>query len=91
MYQLKSNQSIHISIQEPPNPKPISSLAILQDPDNPNIPQLIQLYLSGIIFQPKDTEFIGNVKDEVLKLLGTTKVIGVARKGNLTTVVFQHD
>lgn len=88
---MKPNQSIHISIQEPPNPKPISALAVLQDPDNPAIPQLIQLYLSGIVFDPKNTEFIDNVKDEVLKLLGTAKVLGVARKGNITTVVFQHD
>lgn len=87
---MNSNQIINISLQEPPNPKPIKSLGLITDPDNPNVPQLIQLYLSGVVFQPKDTEFINNVKDEVLKLLGTHKIIGVAKQGNLISVVFEQ-
>lgn len=87
---MNSNQSIHISIQEPPNPKPIKTLGILTDPDNPNVQQLISLYLSGIVFDPKDTEFIENVKDEVLKLVATHKIVGVARQGNLISVVFEQ-
>ena len=86
---MKSNQSLHLSIKEPPNPQPIKTLGIFDDPDNPNLPQLIQLYLSGIVFAPKDTEFIQNVKDEVLKLVASHKIVGVASQGNLITVVFQ--
>lgn len=86
---MKSNQSLHLSIKEPPNPQPIKTLGIFDDPDNPSIPQLIQLYLSGIVFQPKDIEFKQNVKDEVLKLLASHKIIGVCSQGNLTTVIFQ--
>lgn len=86
---MKSNQSLHLSIKEPPNPQPIKTLGIFDDPDNPNLPQLIQLYLSGIVFAPKDTEFIQNVKDEVLKLVASHQIVGVASQGNLITVVFQ--
>lgn len=86
---MKSNQSVHLTIKEPPDPQPIKTLGIFDDPDNPNIPQLIQLYLSGIVFQPKDVEFTQNVKDEVLKLLSSHKILGVASQGNLTTVIFQ--
>ena len=86
---MKSNQSIHITINEPPNPKPVKSLGILTDPDNPNIPQLIQLYLSGVVFDPKDNEFRENVKDEVIKLLASHNIIGAAKQGNLVSVVFE--
>lgn len=86
---MKPNQSVHLTIKEPPNPNPIKTLGIFDDPDNPNLPQLIQLYLSGIVFQPKDIEFSQNVKDEALKLLTTHKIIGVCSQGNLVTVVFQ--
>lgn len=86
---MKSNQSLHLTIKEPPNPQPIKTLGIFDDPDNPNLPQLISLYLSGVVFQPKDIEFSQNVKDEVTKLLISHKIIGVATQGNLTTVIFQ--
>lgn len=88
---MKSNQSIHISIQEPPNPKPVKTVGILTDPDNPNIHQLIQLFLSGIVFDPKDNEFRENVKDEALKLLSSHNIIGVAKRGNLISVVFENN
>ena len=87
---MKSNQSLHLTIKEPPNPQPIKTLGIFDDPDNPNLPQLISLYLSGVVFQPKDIEFSQNVKDEAMKLLATHKIIGVATQGNLTTVIFQQ-
>ena len=87
---MKSNQSIHISIQEPPNPTPIRSLGILTDPDNPNVQQLISLYLSGIVFSPKDAEFTNNVKDEVLKLIASNNIVGVIKQGNLISVVFEQ-
>lgn len=80
---------MHLSIQQPPNPQPIKTLGIFDDPDNPNIPQLLQLYLSGVVFEPKDNEFRENVKDEVLKLLASHTVIGVAKQGDLISVVFQ--
>lgn len=86
---MKPNQSLHLTIKEPPNPQPIKTLGIFDDPDNPNLPQLISLYLSGVVFQPKDIEFTENVKDEVIKLIASHKIIGVATQGNLTTVIFQ--
>lgn len=86
---MKPNQSVHLTIKEPPNPHPIKTLGIFDDPDNPNLTQLISLYLSGVVFQPKDTEFTENVKDEVIKLIASHKIIGVANQGNLTTVIFQ--
>jgi hypothetical protein len=87
---MKNNQSLHLTIKQPPNPKPIRTIAILDDPDNPNVPQLINHFLAGIDFEPKSQEFEGNVKDEVLKLLTSQKPIAVARQGRITVVYFQE-
>lgn len=82
---MNSNQSLHITIKEPPDPNPKKTLGVFDDLDNPNLPQMIQHFLSTK-FTPKDNEFTENVKDEVLKLLGTDKVIGVAREGDITLI-----
>ena len=87
---MNSNESLHLTVKRPPDPHPVKTLGVFDDLNNPNLPQLIQLYLSGIVFQPKDAEFTQNVKDEVLKLLSSHKIIGVASQGNLTTVIFQQ-
>lgn len=87
---MKSNQSIHLSIKEPPNPEPVTTLGIFTDLDNPAVPQLIQSYIVGINFEPKDSTFEGNVKDEVLKLIANQKILGVSRKGLITSVHFSE-
>lgn len=86
---MKSNQSIHLTIKQPPNPNPVRTLGIFEDPDNPSLKQIIDHFLNTLDFEPKDQEFIDNVKDEVLKLLSTQKVVGVAKKGPLTLVYFK--
>lgn len=87
---MKDNQSIHITIKQPPNPEPVRSLGIFEDPDNPAIPQLIQSLISGIKFEPKSSEFDINVKDEAYKLLGHAKPIGMIRQGKLVAIYLQE-
>ena len=87
---MKNNQSIHLTIKQPPDPKPVRSLGIFDDPDNPAIRQVIDHFLNTLDFDPKSQEFTDNVKDEVLKLISTQKVVGVAKKGTLTLVYFQE-
>lgn len=86
---MESNQSLHITIKEPADPNPKKTLGVLDDLDNPNLPQVIQHFLSATAFKPKSTEFEDNVKEEVLKLLSQTKTIGVAREGNIFLVYLQ--
>lgn len=86
---MKNNQSLHLTIKEPPNPEPIRTLGIFDDPDNPNLPHLISSFLNPITFAPKSSEFKENVKDEVLKLLSEEKPIAVSRQGTFTLVYFQ--
>ena len=87
---MKPNETIHITIKKPPDPNPVRSLGVFDDPDNPNILRMIELTLAGVTFEPKDNEFKDNVKDEVLKLLAEQKVIGAMRKNNITCVFFQR-
>ena len=86
---MKNNQSLHLTIKQPPNPNPVKTLGIFDDLDNPNLPQVINQFISGTTFEPHSQEFDGNVKDEVLKLISSEKPIAVARQGNLTVVYFQ--
>lgn len=85
---MKDNQSLHITIKQPPNPNPIKTLGIFDDPDNPAIPQVINSFLQNP-FETKSKEFTENVKDEALKLLTTKKVIAVARQGTLDVIYLQ--
>lgn len=86
---MKDNQSLHLTIKQPPNPEPIKTLGIFSDPDNPELIQVIRHFLTTNKFEPKSEEFEGNVKDEVLKLISTQKPIAVSRMGKLTAVYFQ--
>lgn len=86
---MKNNQSLHLTIKQPPNPNPIKTLGIFDDLDNPNLPQVINQFIDGITFNPHSQEFEGNVKDEVLKVVAMYKPIAVAKQGNLTVVYFQ--
>jgi len=87
---MKNNQSVHLTIKQPPNPKPVRTLGIFDDPDNPAIHQVVYHFLNTLEFEPKSQEFSDNVKDEVLKLISTQKAIAVAKKGTLTIVYFQE-
>jgi hypothetical protein len=86
---MKNNQSLHLTIKQPPNPNPIKTLGIFDDLDNPNLPQVINSFIDGITFNPHSQEFEGNVKDEVLKVVAMYKPIAVLKQGNLTVVYFQ--
>ena len=87
---MKNNQSLHLTIKQPPDPKPVKTLGMFDDPDNPALRQVIDHFLNTMAFEPKSDEFSNNVKDEVLKLLSTQKAIAVAKKGTLTIVYFQE-
>ena len=87
---MKNNQSLHLTIKQPPDPKPVRTIGIFDDPDGPHIPQLINHFLTALDFEPKSLEFEGNVRDEVLKLLTTQKPVAVAKQGKLTIVYFQE-
>lgn len=86
---MKNNQSLHLTIKQPPDPNPVRSLGVFDDITNTYLPQLISNFLSGIDFEPKSPEFVENVKDEVLKLLTESKPIAVAKQGDITIVYFQ--
>lgn len=83
---MKSNQSIHISIKEPPNPKPIRSLGLFENSNEPSLIEVISQFIKGFNLDPKDPTFVENVKDEAMKLLATRKVIAVAREGQLEVI-----
>lgn len=87
---MQDHHSLHLTIKHPPNPDPIRTLGIFDDPDNPDLKKVISHFLDTMAFEPKSTEFLENVKDEVLKLLSSTKPIAVARKDNITIVYFQN-
>lgn len=86
---MKSNQSIHLTIKQPPNPNPIKTLGIFDDPDSPAVKKVISHFLEDTPFEPKDQQFEGNIKDEVLALLSTSKTVAVSKKSNLT-IIYLH-
>lgn len=86
---MKSNQSLHLVVKEPPNPQPAKSLGIFDDLDNPNLPQILKAYLDGTAFELKSEEFKANVRTEVLRLLENGTVLTVARQGNILNVTIQ--
>lgn len=88
---MKNNQSIHISIKEPPNPTPIRTLGIFDDPDSPHIPQVIQSLIAGLNFESKSKEFEDNVKDEAYKLLSQYKPVAAIKQGNLIAIYVKVD
>jgi hypothetical protein len=89
---MKDNQSLHLTIKEPPNPEPVKTLGVFTDLDNPAIKEVIYHYMQSLaaISDTKSDEFIGNVKDEVLKLLSSAKPIAVSRQSNITIVYFEE-
>lgn len=88
---MKNAQSLHLTVKQPPNPEPIKTLGVFANLDNPAIKDVIYHYLGTVEYEPKSDEFVGNVKDEVLKLLSSSTPIAVSKlSGNLTVVYFQN-
>jgi hypothetical protein len=85
---MKSNQSLHITIKQPPNPKPVRSLGIFESTNNTNIAQVITHFLQVLEQEPKDPEFTQNVKDEAMKLLLDRQVIAVSRLEDGTELIY---
>lgn len=83
---MKSNQSLHITIKEPPNPEPVRTIGIFDDLDAPSLPSIVSAFLAATRFDPKSSEFQQNVKDEVLALLTKEKVVAVRREADVTIV-----
>ena len=86
---MKKDESIHITVKRPPDPNPVKTIGIFSDPDDPAIKGSIDHFLNKP-FEPKSEEFTQNVKDEVMKLLMSHKVVAVARKGTQTLVYFNE-
>jgi hypothetical protein len=88
---MKPNQSIHVTIRQPPNPEPVRSLGILgSELGADTITTLVSRFL---VNEPtyKDPEFLQNVKDEVLKALASGNVISVIREGSLTHITIDQN
>lgn len=90
---MKDNQSLHLTIKEPPNPEPVKTLGVFTNLDNPAIKEVIYHYIKSlaVIAEPQSDEFINNVKDEVLKLLTSATPIAVSRQNNITIVYFKEN
>ena len=84
---MKSNQSLHLTIKEPPDPNPKRTLGVFDDLDNPSLPSIINAFISNTEFKSKATDFERNVTDEALKLLTKEKVIAVRREAD-TTIIY---
>lgn len=88
---MKPNQSIHVTIRQPPDPEPVRSLGILgSEIGTETITKLVTHFLEN---EPtyKDPEFLNNVKDEVLKALANGTVLTVVREGNLVHITIQQN
>jgi hypothetical protein len=84
---MKSNQSLHLTIKQPPNPNPVRTLGVFTELDNPALPVIIQSFLSNTKFDSKDHVFHENLRDEVLKLLAEgAEVLTVQRQDNVITI-----
>lgn len=87
---MKSNQSLHVTVKEPPNNQPVKTLGIFSNvPDTALIP-IIQGYLSGIDAAPKDAEFLQNVREEVIKVILTSEILTVARFDGLLQITLRE-
>lgn len=87
---MKSNQSLHISVKQPPNPNPVRSIAVFDDLSNPTLPAMIQTLLSGIPNVPKDEEFKQNVREEALQALLKGTVCSVTRMDGHLVIVLKE-
>lgn len=87
---MRSNQSLHLTIKQPPNPNPIRTLGVFSDINDAALPSIIQAFLSEVQAMPKDAEFLDNVKDEVMKALVNGTVLTVARKDGVLHITIRE-
>lgn len=87
---MKSNQSLHLTIKQPPNPNPVRTIAVFSDVSDKALPGILTAYLSEVKAMPKDAKFLENVKDEVLQALATGTVLTVAREGKLLHITIRE-
>jgi hypothetical protein len=85
---MKSNQSVHISIKQPPDPNPVRSLGIFEHTSDPSLASVIHQFLIGLTQEPKNLDFTQNVKDEAMKLLMERRVLAVSRMEDGTEVIY---
>lgn len=85
---MKSNQSVHISIKQPPDPNPVRSIGIFEHTSDPSLASVIHHFLLGMIQEPKEPSFTQNVKDEAMKLLMERRVLAVARMEDGTEIIY---
>lgn len=89
MAKIKPNQSLHVTIKEPPNPEPISTLGIFTALPNDALRTVLDIFLSEVT-DAKAVDFTENVKDEVRKALQAGKVLAVSRLNGILTVYIQE-
>ena len=76
---MQQNQDFHITVKQPPNPNPVRTIAILENPSLPTVRAIIDAFLSEVGDAPKSPEFIENVKEEAFKAIALGKIIAVSR------------
>jgi hypothetical protein len=82
---LKPNQSVHITIKEPP--LTIRSIGIFDDASI--IIPIIERFVNGTT--PKSAEFISNSKEEVYLLLAQSKILTVSVENDVYTITLRKD
>jgi len=86
---MKSNQSLHITVKEPPNPEPVRSLGALSSLDSTTLLLVINKFLVEEGFTPKDAEFLQNCREEALKAITLGTVLTAARENGHTYIVIK--
>ena len=80
---LKPNQSVHITVKEPP--LTVRSIGIFDD-DSLIVP-IIERFVDGT--SPRSPEFIANTKEEVHLLLTQCKILTVSVESDMYTIVMR--
>jgi uncharacterized protein YqhQ len=83
---MKSNQSLHLTVKQPPNDQPIKSLGIFSSLNDESIMTIIQSFLSEITAEEKDTTFTQNVREEAIKVILAGEVISVSRNQGILII-----
>jgi hypothetical protein len=86
---MQPNQSLHITIKEPPNPEPVKTLGIFTSTPEPLLLNIVSSFLSEVT-PAKSEEFSGNVKDEVYKVLRHGTILTVSRSNGVLTITVKE-
>lgn len=82
---LKPNQSVHITIKEPP--LTVRSIGIFDD--SSIIVPIVERFINDT--SPRSQEFINNAREEVLQLLAKSSILTVSVESNIYTVTMRKD